>query len=688
MEEPHLLSRDAREEFMVATTSIRANHYEYTREIDQYPREPINRLIHTPLLWASFAVSPVIVDPFGFIATSTQFQEQTKGVKYMKFDVKMIVSVSATPNTYGVLYIRHHVPRKSFTRSQVNADPILIDLGKSDTVEVIYPYISPYEYLQFGQPTFMSELEFIYEGEAATGEKPLVKVWFTPVNVVLKGALAVAQMNQGGGVIPSVMMAGALLTGSITQLKTYSDQAVAFGKDIEKVKENVNQLYTSLNGKKEDAPEVPKANAPLVYGNMSVHSYVPEVRVNSRQIVRALPHHLGDNKITHNVLDVARIPCIRYKFTLAETLSKELILEPLMVRPADEPGLYTTYFDSIARLFRYWRGGMELNILVYVPALVTGKVTLALTNVDRFQATPYNGTNQVLHEYRKFVTIKGSTNIKVTIPYISSATWSAVGLTTNGGVATGTRDKVWRFYITMTELTLATGFTVVPQFVVLARPAPDLQFKSITSPVTAQAQMHVHTQFEDPEMSWNMRPYQKLPNVPEDYLTLEDLANRWSTRIIAQTTIYNQYNAASTGAYDTLDYVSSMFLFSRGNIRWMVQSTGTQSAPTIVRGSQRFGFTNVARVIQDPAGVGITVTDPTTNPVAKFETTYDSKLDWGLTAQVRADSLYFVEPIGEQQGEPYELNYGGTTSVFSYAAAGAGYQLAYLLPPSTPGLAL
>jgi len=656
--------------------------YSYVRDTGSYLNEKRSTLIQTPVEYYTGVGSPAPVDPWRFIASSQQWIDATKGIKFARFDVKVIFRIIGNPCNYGYLLTTFNPIDVIPNVASENADPRIIDFN-TELTEIVYPWVNMYEYLilplsgndNIGKLTFLMSQNSIQ----SVAEDTSVEVSFVPVNIQLKGAL---QSSTGTRTALSAAVLGVplVLNGIRNNIHTVQD-VLSTAKDTyhsaEEVYEQGKSLQETISTMWKPTEEKllnEVHNVPSVYGELSTLEYSPVNAVTHTEVPRKIPYHLGDLYPQHFIHDILRVPCIKKRFQLVNSTPLQIIMEPGISSDT------VTYVDTMSRLFKYWRGGMDLNFHFFSTSLASVTYEIRYKNINSRGAAP-PASVPGLYDYRKRLVVKGNTRLSLQLPYISNTEWMRVGRNNLNWY-----EAIWDFTIQMVYSGGDGDLPCHPYIVLVVRPSADFQFKSLTSPLTkAKVQMRVRSAFETPTPDYKQRVPRIYESIPEDLYTVEKLCKRWSSRVIASEELTNTAAGVTPGQYDLLDYLMSQFAFQRGNIRWSTLSSGTTAAPVQYVGSRRYGNTSSARIFAHPTGSGIVKVDPTTNPVAKWETTWDSKIEWGLTQLYRAANVFSRDLGDDLSGEPVLITPFASQSTAAASAAGRGFQLAYLLPPVTIG---
>lgn len=658
------------------------NDYSYFRDTGSYVNEKRSSLIQTPVEYFVGVGSPSPVDPWVQIAGSQQFLDATKGIKYARFDVKVILRIIGNPVNYGYVYITYTPVDSLPTVSNNNADPRILDFN-TELTEIVYPWINMYEYLtlplsgnhNIGKIVISMNQNSIQ----SVAEDTVLEVSFVPVNIQLKGALQSSTTGRTA-ITAAALGVPLVLNGIRSHIHTVQDvlgtakEAYQSAEDVYEQGKSLHETISTMWKPTEEKLLNEVHNVPSVYGELSTLEYTPVNAVTHTEVPRKIPYHLGDLYPQHFIHDIIRIPCVKQRFQLVNATPLRIVFEPGI--SVSSP----TYLDSMSRLFKYWRGGMDINFHFFSTAMATVTYEIRYSNIN-FRGLVPPVIPAGLYDFRKRIVVKGNTRVALQLPYICNTEWTRVGYNSLNWY-----ESVWDFSIQMLHSGGDGDQPCHPYVIAVVRPSADFQFKSLTSPVTrAQVQMRVRNTFETPRPDHKQRVPQIYESIPEDFYTVEKLCKRWSSRVLSAEEITNTLTGVPPSQYDTMDYLMSQFAFQRGNIRWSTLSSGTTAAPVQYVGSRRYGLTNTVRIFANPTGSGIVKIDPTTNPVAKWETTWDSKVEWGLT-QLYRDANVFVRDQGDDlRGEPVLITPFASQSTAAASAAGRGFQVAYLLPPVTIG---
>jgi len=183
----------------------------------------------------------------------------------------------------------------------------------------------------------------------------------------------------------------------------------------------------------------------------------------------------------------------------------------------------------------------------------------------------------------------------------------------------------------------------------------------------------------------------KLRPIFEDGLTVEDICLRYSTRVNVEPRIdvWTDLGAIESGTpaqywMDNFDAIVAMFRYVRGSVKFKFtienDEDGIMNAE-VFSGGYRIVAAPVTRFPTLLAGDGVVSNHSDQNRVLEVEFPYMSQVDWKPTNRFGVGSGVQVDT------EPYPLiTFPDVTNAANYfgqyfVAAGADFQLAWLLPP-------
>lgn len=678
-------------------TPAEVDHHEtpyLDRDLQTYENVAQETLMSNPVIVGPFSMTEALAvtfDPVLLILQSPVFQQFRTWSPYAKFDVKMMIRIVASPAHYGTVLVNWFPGQFVGSAYRMeNRDPHILDISKIDTYEIIIPFTTVNEWYH----TYSLKTEFYYS-KVNLGVKirsldsmavaPFIEVYLSPINLKLQGTTAAGQMivthHQGyanpilvgaaastiaGAVMPSV---GDVARG-VSNFVFNTVSRTAKPEHLQQIRKGMSEARTKQKQKEEldtdpspqvlveDEPQLMRQN---VFGPMNDLSYMPAMCLNGKESRYIRPYHLADTEMTHQLLDIAKIPCIANMFWMTPGVSTRLDLKI-------NSGAYGTYAAQIAKLFRFWRGSFYVTFKLYTSPLVTAKFSVSMTqSVD----TPPTLSGPA--PFFKTLTIRGSETVTIFVPFVSTNAWLPCG-----EIFSMAQQIMSTLFFGVSQVTAGGDTTPSVMVAIILRMGDDLQFRSLRSPVSyvpvAQGQYRVQT-----EREFDLCPVgyesSKLEGYAEDMYTAEMVLNHWSQRpTIGLQTMFPFESGwyQNPMMWDTYDFVSNMFCFRRGNVRVRVENKGTIGTHFRLGGSP-----NGATITDQQIGNGLYVNDGTLNSVNEVELPFLSVVEWARNEGFAAGTYPPRETLGISTSTDIPVE----EREYYYVAAGRSHQVAMLMPP-------
>jgi hypothetical protein len=228
-----------------------------------------------------------------------------------------------------------------------------------------------------------------------------------------------------------------------------------------------------------------------------------------------------------------------------------------------DPDTYSR-ISYLSQMYRMWRGGIEYTIIFFSSPFVTARLNLVLTYPGDLEPSIHTLGNKVIQD----ITIRGTTRVAFTVPYLFPHEWQATPWQEASGYARTPPPKIQMFIVSPPE---SIG-DVVPEilFVVYETAAPDFRFRSLTNPSQIysappfEAQMRTASFVKSREL-FNGRTAQL--GYPDDTeMTVSGLLSRWSYSTPGAYH-YPMESVISTGPKGVFSAVCQLFLFWSGQVR-------------------------------------------------------------------------------------------------------------------------
>lgn len=636
--------------------------------------------------------------------------------RYIRADIRIRFDFNTTVTDVGCVVISW-VPDCASTfsaREFMNADPIIVDLSTMRSVELVVPWTSLADWIDRldGNIDRMVQVEVrhLYVANINGATAPSYRMFAAFENPQVAGSFPAFAVAQSGepisgpnpymeipaniGDVPVATSAPYLMAAAVTAaptvVKTLSsmwntaDQFHAWYRGGDKFEKKV----VAVKSKEEPGPV-----RQYTYGNLAGASYCPSLQLNSHFSDVVPPYHLGDAEFRHRIQDIMHIPTIRHWFEVTG-------IHVVKFKPFAQTDVPVTHMEMIMAMFRHWRGSIRVRLLFHSSPLEAYQVTVMWANGDQ---TGGGSAVALKSSYQDIINVRGFTVRDYLVPYLYPSPWVTRDQTAD------TALKVWgQLVVNLTQSAHTFGSASSKIFcVAIVSAGPDFQVKdlqSVTSSNTAaiwepstpapfaEAQMHVRSSWntEFSNLAGGQQPT-KLRDLQEDYLTLEDISMRFSSRSSIMPLRLQTTNTSKLWLYDNFDYIQMMFRYVRGSVRYKV-SCDMPSVPEKFPKAAMSGFYNQTVTTSEPCyrmplGNGVAMQNVAQNGVLEFEIPFYSNYDWALNDRI-ASGLSVTPYI-----YPIDRDFGDLSAQYDYymVAAGLDYQLAWLLPPyklltSIPGM--
>lgn len=667
---------------------IPSSQYHSENVLKETPRQILSReyLVYKGIPYSDFDFYPLTV----LIPFQAEF---LKTFRYLRCGFKLRFEQHTTPQHYGVSVISWLPEFTANADYQViNANPTLLDMSSTETFEINIPFISVFEAYPIavgnGDPTAGPHVFFkslFKEFTDSSIAQPTFSIYMSLIEPEIFGAVSqsgVLTTTAEDFISMSDFTPSTLATAGIRTLSAVYPKAT-IAVNAAKVTSSVLQYAWDRYAQSEtSSPAINETPQPVrnqAFGDLAGCVYSPNLQMVAYLPSFKQPYHLGETRMSHKIKDMIQIPTIKQYLSFSSVSADaytELIYEPFTT--PDDPTYFNSYYDEISNLFRFWRGSIKMRLIFYTSPLISASFKIYWFNRDG-NTTATNFTKIATDCYSRVIQVRGTTSIDVELPYVSSRPYDSLAPILTG---IATKPKLSTLYIrNVSNPTQVGDVTGKVCLVTIVSAGPDFQFKDLRSmQPTAISQMNLAStwsgDFQNIARGSNM--YQYYEDLAEDYLTLEDISRRYSTRIptgglrlsSSSNTLFN---------IDGFDWIQGMFRFVRGSIciKYLVPPTEPITFPTVGMSS------NIPTV--DPqfngkffAMNGIASNSVNQNSVLEFEVPFQANTNWDYVrfrannSRPGATFLPFVTP-------PY-TDLTATPSRL-YVSGGRDYQIAFLMPP-------
>ncbi len=664
---------------------------------DETPVKVLNREVL--ILDDILSPGPITFIPYELMRNKTYFQKFSSTFRYFRAGLKLRIQINSNPQNYGFLLINYWPNITDISTSVYdyrNAKPHFIDVSATQSLEIEIPYINHMRWLDLADTTTQwSNITVSYQSTTYTVQTQTIpitiQVWASFVDPEFDGAWELtppseAQSEIVVGETPNALLnvAGALplaVLGTSTAISAYQsvrDMVSSFVtmstkvEAVEKTSKRISQLF-------KQSPETfkePTDLRPQYIGSLASLTQVPTVTLDAYPRQKFPPCELGDPNLLHNVLEICRIPTLRHIATLGtSSVPFQIFLDP----GQGDSTTMISYYDMMACMYRYWRGSIKVNIKIFTSPLISGRGILRLTN--QWAVADSNPANEDETPYRKIITIKGSTEVSMTVPFIYDKWWKDTGVFTgfaNDQINTLTFDII-------SPLTSPGDLSPQVVLVVSVAAGDDFQLRGYTCWRNATPAADSVAQSLSDEWSaktfepfCSLKPIDHLIDLPENDDTVELLLSRYSGR--PPTVNFSVINLTPnlTDA-DNFDYILRMFRYWRGSVRFKClidwSTTPTKTYWEVMMDDNKDvdykpttnGISRGCAFNKNDNGAPVEFTQP-----------YFCETEWTSQTYNLGNATWNVEPM-----DILPLFLSGSTIDRVLLAAGHDFQLAYLLPPFT-----
>ena len=664
---------------------------------DETPARVLER--ETLILDQTMAAGPVNFFPYELLRNKFYFQRFSRSFRYFRAGIKLRVQINSNPQNYGFVLINYWPNITAIGSSiyaQVNAKPHLMDLSATQSLEIVVPYIHHYRWLDIYDPIQWTNIQFSYTSVSATVQTQVIpvsiQIWASFVNPEFDGAYdsaseSVAQSEIEISERPNLALAASTalplaVIGTSTAMSAYQSLSsmvsnfVNLSSKVENVEKTSNRIKNLFKLNPEAIKE-PQDLRPQYIGGIASLGQVPTVTLDAYPRQKFPPCELGDPNLVHSVSAICKIPTIRH----ITTLTTSSVPFTIALDPGQSDNLpFISYYEMMACMYRYWRGSIKVNVKIFTSPLISGRAILRLTNAWGLSGSSAARENET--PYRKIVTIKGSTEISMTVPFIYDKWWKKTGDFSFGAAV----DHINALSLDIISPLTSPG-DLAPSIIVVVSVAggDDFQLKGYTcwrdplGEVQAQS-LSDEWSSKSFEPFCSLQPLSNLIELPELDDTLELLMSRYSGR--APLVDFMHVNTNPTvGNSDNFDYIIRMCRYWRGSVRFKAFIDWDGVSPSATYWEAMMDDEKTTGTDYKPTTQGISrgcaFNKSDNGAPVEFIQPYFSETEWTARGQLGnvawEDHPEYVIP----------LFLSGSAVDRVLLAAGHDFQMAYLLPPFT-----
>lgn len=234
--------------------------------------------------------------------------------------------------------------------------------------------------------------------------------------------------------------------------------------------------------------------------------------------------------------------------------------------------LYWSRINFMAQFFRMWRGSIRLTFVIFSTPFISARYNIV---VRWGGSTPIGLVgNEVVND----VTVRGTTRVDITVPFLSADQWLPTWCQQPGSYA---YESVFpAVYIKEQSPAVSVGdITASPVMVIYESAGSDFEFRSFCNPnplkdVSYERQMRV-SEFSKQEVSGD-GDVCAYPYSSDTEMTFTDISRRWSNRNIDALSPgpVNTQGSATPGAFDQ---ISALFVYWSGQTKFKLTCATTST---------------------------------------------------------------------------------------------------------------
>lgn len=576
---------------------------------DQTARQIMSRWysIDSKTLTKTTAEGEYILNPFYSLFNQNILFETAKSFRYFRYKyIELRIQQSTTPQIYGwagyASYPKAFMPSGgTFSSMQLRPhlsfdDCVLFDIAIQNDVTSLVPWRSPeqwcdwYEQFQLGTNNYI-DLNYnrcclfwpanpIHVLQSTAAPSVTFVVFARFVDPELSGHIdgtddyyaQASYIPLVKSVVKGVSEVSSLIDDPIDYFSRKSPEGAY--RDI------VMPVLNAFSPEKSVEPTIPKNDPDLrnnPYGSVTF-STGRYVAGTGTQLAPS-----GD----YSVMDIIRMPtAVEYGnvlysdtlFSLITSATQHLV-----------PGAHWGRIGYMSQLFRMWRGSQDFTLVLFSSPFISARFNVVVS----WGKTAPTGT--IGNEIVKDVTVRGTTIVHFTVPFLSPSQWG-----TTWFVSQSSKDNtVPRIYLKVIEAPVNPGDVQcsIP-YILYERAGEDFCFRGLMSPMRTMtpalgspepekeyfAQMEVRRVMGAEVTGGGAIPAQ--PNGAEGERTILEMCQRWSGRHMSSTyssepfPIKGPLSVGGTIHVGVFDTISSLFCFWSGQIR--IKASLVSGTPDIV----------------------------------------------------------------------------------------------------------
>lgn len=465
------------------------------------------------------------------------------------------------------------------------SDTVLLDFSQQQDVIMRAPWISPEQWCD------------IYWAQVTEDNLDLEDVGgvrvFNPINPVktLDSTTSTQVVLQIYARFVDVELAGHLVDNTSMKYRPQMDKFSQFTQSMGSYLPNAVHMGTMSMPLRGVHPSIAHANEyvddkliterpgkPKTSGSPSGDTDEKELKPNlyGSLVATAPKYVLGSGSMETvtrdwSISDYIRIPTLH---STGSDISDAVVYSMFSVPAAPNYGR----INYVSQAFRMWRGSVNLTFVFFSSPFITARVNLVLS----YSQTGYFGL--LGNEVVKDVTIRGTTRVDMTIPWLNQTPWLPVSFQT---IATEFDIFQPRVGMNVIEAPQAVG-DIEPSipWVLYESAGEDFEFRSMINPSPYRVpafrpQMRVSSFCAKTDVVGDGH-VPKMPYIGDTEVTLDSALRRWSYRLPSQSAQGRPIDASS-GRYGVFDMLCQLFLFHSGQMKFkMVLPEGATEQSVVV----------------------------------------------------------------------------------------------------------
>jgi len=515
------------------------------------------------------------------LLSETAIQDALQTFRYIRWkSISVRTQNSTIPQVFGVGHSSSFVP--TLWTSTIEAqelswdDAVLFDYSVQNDVTTVIPWRTPDQWLDWYRVGLDASADF-HDMYLYTLRLGVVNVLSSDAAPSLRfvtyakfdGLEAAGHVDdfdsfypQAGKYMPSLGGLGNLIFDTPMSMTSRG----ANPNDVHR-----QEIEEHMNGSERPGP-------PQKSGEASSEPSDPEVRNNPFGSLISSPslYTAGSGTLSQRIREfTVRDIISRPTFILATSLVSGFGSEDL-VTVGSGTGLYWSRINYMAQFFRMWRGSIRYTIIIFSSPFISARYNV----IVKWGGGPPIGTlgNEIITD----VTVRGTTRVDVTVPFLSADQW----LPTWPQYPSGYTPAFNMPGVAIQEVSPAVGTgDIVPSPILYLYESAgdDFQFRSLCNPNPNWANVPPKEERFVPQMRVSELSRQdvtgdgtslKYPYETDTEMSISSMCQRWCNHAASQPSACPVYPQGSTKE-GLLNQISSLFVYWSGQIKFKILCKST-----------------------------------------------------------------------------------------------------------------